>query len=311
MAYDPLAVVIATRNRVETLLTTLDRLLSLPERAPVVVVDNGSDDGTPDRVRQQFPGVKVLELGDNRGAEARNVGVRFAGTPLVAFADDDSWWAPGALARAIDAFVAQPRLGLLAARVLVGPAERLDPVCLKLADGPLDSEPGDPGPAILGFLACGAVVRTRAFEQAGGFPTGFGIGGEEELLAIDLAARGWKRCYVEAVVAHHHPAPARDPVRRREVQVRNALWSAWLRRRAPGALARTAQVLRPVCHDPATRAGLREALAGASHVWRQRRPVSVELERALSRRDHAATASDTRTSGNRQRGPFSAAPASL
>ena len=33
----------------------------------VVVVDNGSDDGTPERVRESFPGVHVIELGANLG----------------------------------------------------------------------------------------------------------------------------------------------------------------------------------------------------------------------------------------------------
>ncbi|HEX8805223.1 MAG TPA: glycosyltransferase, partial [Acidimicrobiales bacterium] len=210
--------VIATRDRRDGLLGVLDRLDALPptERPPVVVVDNGSSDGGPAVVRAAHPGVQVVELGVNRGAPARDVGVVAATTPYVAFADDDSWWAPGALTAAADAFDARPRLGLVAARVLVGPAERVDTVSAAMAASPLPRPPdGGAGPAVLGFLACGAVVRRRAFLQAGGFSPVTFFMGEEGALALDLAAAGWELAYVDRVVAHHHPAPSqRDPAER-------------------------------------------------------------------------------------------------
>src|SRR5215210_4991945 len=107
-------VAIATRERPTELAHVLARLLALPERPPVVVADNGSADGTPAAIRARFPSVQVLELGENRGAAARNAAVAALGTSYVAFSDDDSWWAPGALARAVEVFDAHPRLGLLA-----------------------------------------------------------------------------------------------------------------------------------------------------------------------------------------------------
>src|SRR5690348_10804754 len=104
-------VVVVTRDRAETLLHTLERLRALPGPPPVVVVDNGSRDGTPRAVRERFgEGVRVVEAGRNLAAAARTVGVQATGTPLVAFADDDSWWAPGALERIAGAFAAHPSL---------------------------------------------------------------------------------------------------------------------------------------------------------------------------------------------------------
>ena len=47
-------------------------------------------------------------------------------------------------------------------------------------------EPDLPGRSVLGFLACGAVVRRSAFVQAGGFDPVVHFGGEEERLALDL-----------------------------------------------------------------------------------------------------------------------------
>jgi GT2 family glycosyltransferase len=275
------AVVVATRNRAAELLGALTRLRALPERPQVLVVDNGSTDGTPARVRAHHPQVEVVEAGRNLGGAARTVGAERVATPYVAFSDDDSWWAPGALARAAELLDRHPRLALLAARVLVGPEQRLDPVCALMAASRLPAEPDLPGPPVLGFLACGAVVRRDAFLQAGGFHPRLGIGGEEELLAIDLAARGWGLAYVDEVVAHHHPSPSRDPVGRRRVQVRNALWSTWLRRSAGPASVQTLRLLAPALRQPAARAGVLEALRGLPWVLRERREVPSELEAAL------------------------------
>ncbi|HEX4804514.1 MAG TPA: glycosyltransferase, partial [Conexibacter sp.] len=200
-------VAIVTRDRRERLLATLERLRALPERPPLAVADNGSRDGTAAAVRARHPGVTLLALPADRGAAARNAAVRALATPCVAFSDDDSWWAPGALARAADLLGAHPRVGLLAARVLVGAEERLDPTCAAMARSPLldDGGAGAPGVPVLGFVACGAVVRRSAFLSVGGFDARYGIGGEERLLAGDLAAAGWLVRYEPSLVVHHWP----------------------------------------------------------------------------------------------------------
>ena len=218
-------VVVMTRNRCSDLERSLAR-----HDAPVVVVDNGSTDGTPDMVRSRFPQVRLVLLGRNLGAPARDVGVRTAGTPYVAFADDDSWWAPGALERAADVLDAHPRLAVLAARMLVGEDERLDPICVDMAGSPLGKDPDLPGPDVLGFLACGAVVRRDAFLAAGGFDDVVFFGGEEERLAADLLGAGWGLAYVDEVVAHHHPSASRDSGGRQVLIARNSVLTAVMRR---------------------------------------------------------------------------------
>jgi GT2 family glycosyltransferase len=274
-------VAIATRERHDDLAAALERLSALPERPPVVVVDNGSRDGTPARIRGRFPGVRVIELGENRGAGARTAAVEALATPYVAFSDDDSWWAPGALDRAAELFDAHPRLGLLAARILVGPGERLDPVCAAMERSPLRTGDGTPGRPVLGFVACGAIVRRAAYLGVGGFDPRYGIGGEERPLAIDFAAAGWELRYVPEVVAHHHPAGAGVRPGRQAAVLRNEVWSAWLHRPAGAALRRTAGLVRRSGPRRHTAAGLARALRGAPWVARERRVVPDEVERAL------------------------------
>jgi GT2 family glycosyltransferase len=222
-------VVVASQNRRADLLATLPR-----HEAPVVLVDNASTDGTVEAVRSTHPEVTVLALDRNHGAHGRTLGVARAGTPFVAFADDDSWWAPGDLARAVELMRAHPRLAVLNARILVGPEERLDPVCREMADSPLGSPPDLPGPALLGFIACGALVRTEAFEAVGGFDPVVRFPGEEERLALDLAAAGWGLAYVDSVTVHHHPSPQRhSPVRRQAAIWRSRVLTAVMRHHVP------------------------------------------------------------------------------
>jgi len=276
-----ISVVVISRDRRESLLATLGRLDELPERPPILVVDNGSGDGTAAAVRRSYPSVRLIEAGTNLGSAGRTLGVQAARTPYVAFADDDSWWAPAALTAAVDIFAAYPRLALLAGRVLVGYEQRLDPVCAAMAASPLGRAADLPGPSVLGFLACGAVVRRSAYLEVGGFHDRFGVGGEEELLAIDLVRRGHGLAYVDAVVAHHHPSPARDPARRLRTQVRNALWSALLRRPVGTVARHLAALLLRLPRDPAVGRGLVDAARGLPWLLRERSVVPAELERQL------------------------------
>ncbi len=268
---DEVTVVVATRNRRDQLLETVPR-----HAAPVILVDNGSDDGGPEAVTGAFPHVDVLRLGENRGAAARNAGVERASTPYVAFADDDSYWTPGSLAGAAELMRKYDRLALLSARVLVGPAARLDPVSAEMADAPLGT-PGDaPGPSVLGFLACAVVVRRDAFLAAGGFHPRLHVYGEEALLAMDLAAAGHLLSYTPELTVRHLPLPTgRDNRARRRIEARNRLLTAMLRR-PPAVVARTAASAWR--QDPG---GVRDALRMLPWALRERRPLPPQVESDL------------------------------
>jgi GT2 family glycosyltransferase len=282
-------VVVVTRDRRESLLQTLDLLCELPEEPPVVVVDNGSADGSPAAVRRRHPAVHVIESGRNDGPAARTKGVRCAATPFVAFSDDDSWWAPGALARGAALLRGHPRLGLIAARILVEPGGRLDPTCRLMERSPLPPDGVAGCPQVLGFVACGALLRREAFLGVGGFRPWFGVGGEESLLAIDLRAAGWTLIHAPDVVAHHRPANGGRHTRGR-AERRNALWTAWLRRPLPRALQITAATLRGASGDaPGT---LAAAARGLPWIVRERRVVPPETESALRAVERSALNGD-------------------
>lgn len=282
---DPrIAVVVITHQRRDEVLVALERLRDAPEQPAVVVVDNGSDDGTAEAVAAQHPWAHLVASPENLGAVGRNVGIaelerRCDPVPeFVAFCDDDTWWEPGSLARAADVLEAHPALACVTAQILVEPGGRQDSINVELQESPVVGPSWLPGPALGSFLAGASVVRRSAFREVGGFSRRLWLGGEEELMASDLAAAGWELCYLPECVIHHQPSPARERHRRRRDGVRNTLWFTWLRRPVRPALRRTAHLLRTIPRDRVSLAGVGLAVAGLPWVLRERRVLPPPAE---------------------------------
>lgn len=276
-ARSSVSVVILTYNRVDELLRTVAHTTALPERPPIIVVDNNSSDNSAQRLSERFPDVHVISLATNVGAAARNIGAQAACTEYVAFSDDDTVWAPGSLARASTLLRNHPRVGVFSARILVGTQGREDPACRAMASSPLPCA-GYPGRVVAGFMAGACVFRRSAFLQAGGYEPKLFIGGEEALLALDLATRGWSMIYSDALTVHHYPSSNRDAVARRRLLTRNSLWVAWLRRHPVSALRHTLSALRSSAQDRDVLIGCIEALGALRWVMRHRRMVPAHVE---------------------------------
>ncbi len=276
---DPrLTVVVITRNRRAELDRTLTRLTALPERPPVIVVDNASADGTAAAVRRDHPGVRLILARRNLGAVARNLAVREVTTRYVAFCDDDTWWEPGALGLAADALDRNPDVAAIMARIVVQPAGTDDPIVPELEHSPLPGRAGLPGPVLMSFMAGASMLRCAPFRQVGGFSPRLFLGGEEELLAADLIARGHLLCYLSTAVLHHQASTLRDPAHRRRLGIRNTLWFTWLRRPPGAALRRTAELAGSVPRDMVSARAFGAAVAGMPWVLRERRPVPPQVE---------------------------------
>ena len=295
-------VVVITWNRREEAVQAVGRLLALPERPRVVVVDNGSIDGTAGALRRAFPAacaeggqVDLVALPVNAGALGRNVGVARLSTPYVAFCDDDTWWDAGSLARAADVLDAHPDVAVLTARIVVEPAGTDDPIVPELRDSPVRGRPGLPGPALGSFLAGASVVRREAFTAVGGFSARLWLGGEEELLAADLATAGWELCYLPDLTVHHQASPLRERVLRRRHGVRNTLWFTLLRRPWPSALRRLLVLARTVPRDRTTALGVVDAVRGLPWVLRERRPLPPRVEARFLALEHAQATSTARS----------------
>lgn len=111
-----ISVVLPVHNRGNVLARAIGSVLDQQlEDFELIVVDDGStDDSVAVAKSTADPRIKLMELGDNRGGNAaRNVGIRAATAPLIAFLDSDDTYLPEKLARVVAEFARRPSLDLL------------------------------------------------------------------------------------------------------------------------------------------------------------------------------------------------------
>lgn len=117
-----LAIIIVSTNEAHWLEPCLSTVLAQAgsARLDVVVVDNGSSDGTPELVRDRFPAARIVES-ENRGfAHANNTGAMTCEARYVLFLNPDTEIVEGTFGELVDALDARPDVGLAGVRQLTG-----------------------------------------------------------------------------------------------------------------------------------------------------------------------------------------------
>ena len=155
-----------------------------------------------------------------------------------------------------------------------------DAVNAVMAASPLSSD-GLPGPRVMGFLGCGAVVRREAYLAVGGFSRLLFIGGEEQLFAYDLAAAGWAACYRPDIVAYHHPSAAGSPPRAGTRRRGTARWWPGCAGPLGCALAETRRLALRARHDPVAARALGGLAVRLPLALLGRRPLPPDVETAI------------------------------
>jgi len=146
------ALVMPTMDRARRIVQTLQRIAQTPgPDIEAIVVDNGSLDGTPHKIREAFDNVTVIELGANLGTAARNHGARAAKAPVVLMLDDDSGPYPGTVEE-ICRLLQDPSIGIIACPVV-------------LPDGSFEE-----GGSRFVFIGCGAAFRRSVLLDIGEYP---------------------------------------------------------------------------------------------------------------------------------------------
>jgi GT2 family glycosyltransferase len=213
------SIVIPNWNGAAVLRGCLDSLRAqLFRDMEVIVVDNGSTDGSRALVREEYPEVKLVELPENRGfAAATNAGLKEARAEILVCLNNDTicereWL--GALVTALDE---RPEFGSVASLMLDGrrpglvdaAGDAMALVAWNVGKGEPDGPRFRSGREVLSACAGAAAYRRAVFERVGWFDEAYFAWCEDVDLGIRAQLAGF-RCWFEpgAVVLHLGSASA-------------------------------------------------------------------------------------------------------
>ncbi|MCC7174365.1 MAG: glycosyltransferase family 2 protein [Bryobacterales bacterium] len=216
-----ITVVVVNWNRRELLRECLDSLAGQQGADfEVIVVDNGSHDGSPEMVGEEYVGraglrIQLIRNPQNRGfCAANNQGFAAARGRFLALLNNDAEADPGWLAALRRTFQDRPGIGMAASKILVHEdPRRIDKVGhLMYPDGQnrgrgtgeLDAGQYDRLEETLWPDGCAAMYRREMLEEIGGFDEDFFAYGDDAELGLRARIAGWGCLYVPDAVVRHH-----------------------------------------------------------------------------------------------------------
>ncbi|GAB2685621.1 glycosyltransferase family 2 protein [Thalassiella azotivora] len=220
----PLRVVSVTYSPGDSLEEFLDSLeVATGREVEVVLADNGSTDGAPERAQEQGRAT-VVRTGGNLGyGSAANVGVAGARSEWVVVANPDIVWRDGSLDALLDAAGRWPGAGVLGPGIVTTdghlyPSARALPSLGRGVGHALfgwfwptnpwtrayRQEHGEPREGECGWLSGSCLLLRRdAFEQVGGFDPSYFMFFEDVDLCDRLGRAGWQVVYVPSAEVVH------------------------------------------------------------------------------------------------------------
>jgi GT2 family glycosyltransferase len=221
----PLAIVVVNFNKRDYLVRCLQSLRrEAPPGSEIVVVDNASQDGAPDLVRERFPEVRLIANSENRGfSAANNQGVAVTTAPWVLLLNNDTEVLPGSLAHLAEFAEAHGDAGAIGCTLL-------------RTDGTLHRLPASIFTGLYWFpervhkvawiVGAALLLRRSALDAVGGLDEGFFFYYEDWDLGLRLRKAGWRSYYTPGARIVHHEGQSASLVR---PQVREHLFRGRLR----------------------------------------------------------------------------------
>ncbi len=204
----------------------------------VVVVDNASSDGSDRSIEERFPGrVRLLRNARNLGwGAANNVAIRATRAPHVVLLNSDARAEPAFVGELVAAAEGDPRVGMVAAKVLQHEAPGVIdtvghlfyPDGLNRGRGRLEQDRGqyDGERDALFPSGAAALYRRSMLEEIGLFDESFFLYGDDAELGLRGRLAGWRCAFTPRAVAHHRysaSAGAYSSLKAYHVE-RNRIW---------------------------------------------------------------------------------------
>jgi GT2 family glycosyltransferase len=188
------SIAICSKDRREELRRALESSLTQDAECEVLVLDDGSSDGTSEMVHAEFPSVRLFRNDVARGpAAGRNQLVAEARAPVVVFIDDDAeFTTPHVVEQTLRDF-GDERVGAVAIPMIDRPRDRV------VHRGPDDRDVY----VLVGYFAAAVAYRRDAWDAVGGMTGELRRQGEEPDLALRMLRLGWlTRCGTSDLVDH-------------------------------------------------------------------------------------------------------------
>lgn len=219
------SIIIITFNREVGLEKALTYLMKKTEYfEEIILVDNGSTDGTIRMVRKKFPVIKLIRLHKNSGvAEARNIGAINAKNNLILFLDDDGYFNLESIPILINQFKKNDKLAAIGCEIIEVPSD--DIFTLNFKDFKLNKEKVY---FTYYFWGTAFILRKDYFLKVGMFPDYFFYSNEENDLSLRLIKYGFEILHCNFSIMFHYKSPIQRPnYRKTFYYYRNKQYEIW------------------------------------------------------------------------------------
>lgn len=294
------SVIIPHWNGIQHLQTCIDALRRQTfTQFEIILVDNGSTDGSQDFIRRHYPEVRLLELGRNLGfTGACNAGYRVACGDFIVLLNNDTEADAGWLEAVVDAFHRYPQAGSIASKLLLfnrrdhfhaaGDFFRVDGIPGNRGVWQKDTSQYEVEEEVFGACGAAAAYRRTMLDDIGFLDHAFYFSCEDIDLAWRAQLRGWQVIYAPRAVVYHKLKATGGSVTGSYYDGRNFLYVIWknyptslLRQHWPAILRAQWSISRSAIiswRGEAARARLRGQLvgwAGFARMWGRRRYVQA------------------------------------
>jgi glycosyltransferase involved in cell wall biosynthesis len=214
-------IVITTKDRKEELRRCLASCMTQQPPVDVLVLDDGSRDGTGAMVEREFPTVRLIRSEVSRGVIAqRNRGAQLADGDVVISLDDDAVISTPDLVRATLAQMGDPRVGAVAIPIREFRGGALWDVGVRAPDAERIYVCRE-------YVGCAHAVRRDVFLRLGGYFRFLRFGYEELGLSMLLLESGFAVRVGTSAPILHYPSLQRDVAGQKREFARSAVLVAW------------------------------------------------------------------------------------
>jgi glycosyltransferase involved in cell wall biosynthesis len=197
-----ISVVVGVRNMKDTVCETIESIQACDyPKKEIIIVNDGSTDGTSERIRSRYPTVRLIDCPPNGISASRDVGWKAASGSIVAYTDADCQVSKDWLTRIAFHFYSDKTLAVLGGRTIFGVGTDIASKCrnvefdLRYSKVPVDT---------VSAMGPNSAFRISFLQSCGGFNHNWKFG-EDAQISYNISKLGGKIAFDKELVVNHVP----------------------------------------------------------------------------------------------------------